>query len=238
MKKVLVEVSELLPQVLEKDLQEGEEICPTCHGLGMVVADNPFGIENEKHPDGKLFPYKKQSLTFCPTCYNGVVRRCRYCGVIDRRYIDPTSHCNCVQARADRAKKLAEERGNIYRNATKIPLEEARKKYKMFYIEDYDEYVLADWFCDWLDEKEQDDEDFNLNKLMVYATSKVQIGFDAQSIIENACDDLYEDAICLIDRDGFKAMQDFFDKWCVEYGADTTTYYPNYSVAIIMPNVK
>ena len=71
---------------LHKDLIENEEVCPNCKGLGLVIRDNSYGIEG-KHGNNHLhmFPYKHQSMTFCPICYNGVIRRCELCGEIIQR---------------------------------------------------------------------------------------------------------------------------------------------------------
>ena len=48
---------------------------------------------------------------------------------------------------------------------------------------------------------------------------------DADSIIENACEELYEDARDNISDE--KELQEFLDKWC-EKQTGTTTYYPCY----------
>ena len=53
----------------------------------------------------------------------------------------------------------------------------------------------------------------------------VKISMDADSIIENACDELHEDARNNISDE--KELQEFLDKWC-EKQTGTTTYYPCY----------
>ena len=54
----------------------------------------------------------------------------------------------------------------------------------------------------------------------------VKISMDSDSIIENACDELHEDARDYISDE--KELQDFLDKWC-EKQTGTTTYYPCYN---------
>lgn len=44
---------------LQKDLHDNEDICPTCGGLGLMIANNPYGLSND--PDktfSNLFPSK------------------------------------------------------------------------------------------------------------------------------------------------------------------------------------
>ena len=52
---------------LQKDLCEGEELCPTCKGLGVVIADNRYRLK-EDSDQSIMFPYKNDSLVFCPIC--------------------------------------------------------------------------------------------------------------------------------------------------------------------------
>jgi len=45
---------------MHKDLQDGEEVCPWCHGTGVVVVDNEYGLEGDTrhsrgfNSDGKI----------------------------------------------------------------------------------------------------------------------------------------------------------------------------------------
>lgn len=66
-----------LDGIITKDLQNNEEICPICNGLGLIIQNNVYGLgEKDKSP----FPYKKQSMGYCQNCYNGVVKKCDFCG--------------------------------------------------------------------------------------------------------------------------------------------------------------
>lgn len=68
----------VLERGLAKDLCEGEEVCGRCGGTGLALAENRYGISGD--PPGPPSPYLHESLTFCPSCYNGVVVRCPECG--------------------------------------------------------------------------------------------------------------------------------------------------------------
>lgn len=51
MKHISLDVSEeiknILPETLEKDLQDNEEICSVCNGLGVVLDNNVYGIKGD-----------------------------------------------------------------------------------------------------------------------------------------------------------------------------------------------
>lgn len=92
---VIQTVQKILPKVLIKDLQENERICPVCHGLGMRIVDNIYGIKGDTSEAArhKMFPYKHQSLSFCGSCYNGVQELCEYCGKPFKQ--QDYHHCDC-----------------------------------------------------------------------------------------------------------------------------------------------
>lgn len=69
---VLEEIKNIFPDTLEKDLQDNEEICPVCHGLGVVLDNNIYGIKGDTSEASKKlrFPYNHQAIKFCPNCFN------------------------------------------------------------------------------------------------------------------------------------------------------------------------
>lgn len=74
-------VEKLVNVHLKKDLHGDEEICEVCHGTGLVIRVNPYGLSDD--PDkSRMFPYSHQTLTFCPHCFNGIIHRCNLCGGI------------------------------------------------------------------------------------------------------------------------------------------------------------
>lgn len=83
---------ELIGKKLIKDLHDNEEICPVCHGTGLRIEDNPYGLSDDPDKRAGQFPYKHQSIQFCPNCYNGVVRFCPDCGKQIPRY---RTLCDC-----------------------------------------------------------------------------------------------------------------------------------------------
>lgn len=62
---------ELIGKKLIKDLHDNEEICPVCHGIGLRIEDNPYGLSDDPDKRAGQFPYKHQSIRFCPNCYMG-----------------------------------------------------------------------------------------------------------------------------------------------------------------------
>ena len=57
---------ELIGKKLIKDLHDNEEICPVCHGTGLRIEDNPYGLSDDPDKRAGQFPYKHQSIRFCP----------------------------------------------------------------------------------------------------------------------------------------------------------------------------
>lgn len=94
--QVAVQIDEafrhMLPKRLIKDLHGDEAICPMCHGLGLRVVDNIYGLSDDPDKTAGFFPYKHQALTFCPSCYNGVVHICPDCG---KQIPKGRSQCDC-----------------------------------------------------------------------------------------------------------------------------------------------
>ena len=64
-----------------------------------------------------------------------------------------------------------------------------------------------------------------------WSTEQINMSIDADSIIENACEELFEDAESHIDNSDRKELQEFLNKWCAKQTA-TTTYGVCYKYAI------
>lgn len=142
---------------LKKDLHNDEEICQHCHGTGMVITNNPYGLSDDPNRSiGTLFPYQHQSITFCPYCYNGIVHRCKLCGQIMPR--GRLKH-DCEQQReidrAELAKKEAEE-------WQKAPIAPKEVEEACFYL--YSEYYPHNegYFCDWMNSLNHGQKNMNL----------------------------------------------------------------------------
>ena len=64
-----------------------------------------------------------------------------------------------------------------------------------------------------------------------WSTEQINMSIDADSIIENVCEELFEDAESYIDNSDRKELQEFLNKWCAKQTA-TTTYGVCYKYAI------
>ena len=60
---------------------------------------------------------------------------------------------------------------------------------------------------------------------VLWNCEEVKISMDADSIIENACEELHEDARDNISNE--KELQDFLNKWCAKQSG-TTSYCPSH----------
>lgn len=235
-KKISLNVSEeikhILPDILEKDLQDDEIICPVCHGLGVKMWNNPYGIKGDTSEEAKrsMFPYKHQSLLPCPNCYNGVVKLCEYCG---KQLPKGRLKCDCEQQKEkDEEEKRIKYQETIDK-ATEIELKDT--SYYIYdeqsdkYFTDEDEFVEYYWDLYLNKEKEHD---YNFDDYfekyipkVLWNCEETKISMDADSIIDNACEELHEDARDNISDE--KEVQEFLDKWCA-IQSGTTTYYPSY----------
>lgn len=98
-----------------------------------------------------------------------------------------------------------------------------------FYDEQTDNYFSdIDSFIDsYFDEYESDEEMMNNLSEVLWLTDPVDISMDADSIIENACEELHEDAYENISYKDIKELQNMLDEWCKKQ-TGTRTIYPNY----------
>lgn len=221
-------VKKILPKTLNKDLQENERICPVCHGLGMRIENNAYGIEGDTSEAGRRehFPYKHQSLSFCQSCYNGVQELCEFCG---KPYKQPGyRHCDC-----DEFKKVEEEKRITKWEETIAKAKEVCESdvNTMLYCKEWDEYyeTVDDFFNDYIYMTGKEHID-NTKPERLWVCTVSEISLDADSIIEGACDDLNEDASENCD---YESLQKLLDNWCEEQSG-TTTYYPCYKEYVII----
>lgn len=220
-RRLEVEIPKFLEGVLIKDLNENEVICEHCGGTGLEIRDNVYGIDGE---DG--FKYKQQSLSFCSYCYNGIREKCEFCGdLLPKGY----RVCDCEgykKYKEDERIKVEKER---YDKAQKMTYEEYIEKYPdyMFFCADNETYYSD------IDELE---DDYLLAKLdmpeYVYGTHKQTINIDIDSAIENACDDLYDEAYNNLKGldELYRAIDDFNNL----NKDNTASYYPNYSLVVLL----
>lgn len=91
----------------------------------------------------------------------------------------------------------------------------------MLYCEENDELYESTLEC--MLDYEENPEQFSFQPFRLWTTTEESIHLDATQIIEEACEDLHEDAAESCD---VKGLQKLLDEWCSEqYG--TTSVFPN-----------
>lgn len=218
---IMESVNKMFPKYLTKHLQKNERICPVCHGLGVRIEDNIYGIEGDTSEAGrhKMFPYKKQSLVRCISCYNGVQELCKFCG---KPFKQPGHrHCDCEGFKKTEEEKRIKKWEETVTKAKEVQ-ESDVKTY--LYCEEFDSYHpdVDDFFEEY--EREYSDEEVYTKPDRLWVCSKYEISLDAYNMVESACDELHEDAFsnCEVNN-----LQKLLDEWCKEQ-TGTTTYYPCY----------
>ena len=221
-------IERLVNASLVKDLHDNEEICQFCHGTGLVIRDNPYGLSND--PDvSAVFPYKHQSISFCQHCYNGIVRRCKLCGeLIHRGFL---KH-NC-EAQKKFDQEEAERKEKELWEKTPIAPPEVLEKCEMFYADclNYDDGYFGDWDT-FFDLWAYDHLPGDPRPEYVWTTEIENMHIDADDVIETATQDLYEDADSDISDAKRKELQAYLDEFCKTCGVGTTYYQGKYKVRI------
>lgn len=212
---------------IEKDLEDNQIICTTCKGFGVVKRKNQFGIK-EKLSDEKYATtinwYDNEAFTFCPDCYNGVVTLCEYCGKpIKKGYI---SKCDCEQYLQKERNLELKKKEEIISKAKVVDIANVKTQ---LYCEENDKYYdpkeVECFFDDFYNEE--------VPKIL-WVTRSADISLDASNIIEDACQDLYEEASENCDYEG---LQKVLDDWCSKQSG-TTTYYPDYEEYVLTENLQ
>jgi len=159
-----------------------------------------------------------------------VVEVCKHCGQPIKKY---NNYCGCVGSKAERICKTIATREAIWENASKITYREAIERFNVLYIDDCGEFVDAQALPDVINDCAKR----KVNPLIikhVYGTKTRKISCDADNIIDDACEDLHEEAADTIGRLARDAMQSFLDRWADTYGAGTLTYEADFDVAVIV----
>ena len=224
-------INKLTSVSLVKDLYDNEEICPFCHGTGLTIMDNRYGLTEEHNYTREHFPYKHQSISFCQHCYNGVVRRCKLCGeIIHKGYL---RHDCEKQREIDAAEREQKEIDKL--NKTPIAPEEIEKKCDYLFSEyyPYNEGFFADWdefFDAWYDRYSETDK----RPEFVWITKPKTMKIDASDIVDMATEDLYEDARDSISDECIDELQEYLNEWCKRCGVGET-YFQDYSYKVKIP---
>lgn len=233
--QVAVQIDEafrhMLPKRLIKDLHGDEAICPMCHGLGLRVVDNIYGLSDDPDKTAGFFPYKHQALTFCLNCYSGVVHICPDCG---KQLPKNSLRCNCEAEQ--RRQREAEHKKYLVaiEKAEKCEPNTLGKRFLWAYSEffSYNDGYFSDWeefFDSWHEDHDENDG----KPEYVWGTEAVEMVLDAEDIISQSCEDMHEDAINDISPLAIESMQNFFESWKRQYA--TVSYCYTYQYAIKIP---
>ena len=233
MKHISINISEaiqhILPDTLEKDLMDNEELCPMCHGLGVVADNYIYGIQGDTSEAAKksMFPYNNQAIRFCPNCYNGIIRFCKYCGKqIQKNYID-TCDCEPYKEKQEEEKRIQYQQK--IDQAQEMDVKEIASNTWLYdeqtnnYFPDIKSFI--DSYKDYNEYKTEKEMWKNLPEVL-WLCDHVDLSMDAASMIDYACEELHEDARNQISSEDENELQKFLDSWCKKQSG-TKTFYPN-----------
>ena len=230
MKHISLKTSEviknILPDTLEKDLCDNEEICPICGGLGVVLGNNPYGIKGDtsEKAESIMLPYNNQALVFCPNCYNGVIKLCKYCG---QPLYGGFTMCNCEGYKEHERCKQATYWQKVIECAEEVKESDVTT---MLYDKEDDKYYYSVDEClkHYADNGKTPPE-------RLWVCSQADLSMDADDIVSSACEDLHEDAMDAISESDIQELQYILDDWCKKQVGGTTTYYPRYKQYVRVP---
>lgn len=200
----------LLPvQIHNKETQKH---CPQCDGIGWT--------EKDKH-----------HIERCLVCGgSGIVNVCSECGKeTSSAYTSLCKNCREKQWKENRIKKEQLK----FENSKKLTFgidDEKIQEFDYFYSE---YYPYNDGFFTDLEELMDELSQEELPQY-VWGTSKAIIDIDINNAIDEACEDLWEGARDTISDADFNELEQFVLEWCKKQ-LGTTSYYPDYNYAIIIP---
>lgn len=208
--------AELIGKKIVKDLHDNEDLCPVCHGTGLCIEDNPYGLSDDPDKRAGFFPYKHQSIKFCRNCYNGVVRYCPDCG---KQLPRARTMCDCDAANQRRQQEADRKEKERFEKAEKHEPSALGARFVMAQSDffPYNEGYFSDWE-EFFDSWNEDREEFMEKPIYVWGTEEVEMSFDASSIVSMACEDMYEDAYDDIGTAAIEEMQRYLDEWKKKYG--------------------
>ena len=199
---------ELLPVKITDEKTQGH--CPDCDGIGWIQREEGY-IESCRNCNGR-----------------GIIKFCLRCGKTTNYYNSVCDECwreHWNETEKEKMKKRLETAQKLFWSRD----EEKIKKFNCFYSENYpnnDGYFYD--FEDFLDVVD------NTNLKFVWGTLEQQIEIDTDNIIENACEDLHEDARSGISDKDYIELKNFVEQWCNKQ-TGTITFYPDYNYAIEIP---
>ena len=222
---------ELLDRDIVKDLHDNEQICPVCSGTGLRIEDNRYGLSEDPDKSAGMFPYKHQSISFCQNCYNGVVRICPHCG---KQLPRGRLKCDCDYYKRQHEIEMSQKLNEELAAAEKHDADALGTKFTMAQSDYYphDDGYFTEWE-EFFDSWNEENEDIERRPEYVWGTDELKMSMDASSIVENATEDMYEDAMQHIGDAPVKELQQYLDEWIKKYGV--TSYCETHKHAIRIP---
>lgn len=228
--------AELIGKDIVKDLHDNEGICPVCYGIGLRIEDNSYGLSDDPDKHAGHFPYKHQSIRFCPNCYNGVVRYCPDCG---KQLPRIRTTCDCNAANQRRQQEADRKEKEQFEKAEKHEPDALGTQFIMAQSDffPHNEGYFSNWeeFFDYWNE---DREEFIEKPTYVWGTVEVEMSFDASSIVSMACEDMYEDAYDDIGADAIAEMQQYLDEWKKKHGRESYVLTTKHAIRIPWEDYK
>jgi hypothetical protein len=188
-------------EMLPKQPKENEQICDTCGGIGWLWNKENGFIEK------------------CRDCYDGIINLCQICHQ-PKRGMCMNKECRDIHDKEAEQKRFDKAIKSQYKD---VPAEHKEMLYSDSYgynegyFSDIDEFIE---YCE--------DNDIEIPKY-VWSADKIRLSISADNIIEQACEELHEDAYQNVTDEA--ELQDFLDAWCAKQSG-TDTFSVNYKYAI------
>lgn len=209
---VKVTYANLLPLSVDRKLGEGEEVCDKCSGTALVT---------KKKPEGTF-------LVGCRECNGrGVLKHCEHCGELKRNSLYDRHDCESMRLKRDlEVERKEQEKWDV---AKKISLADACKVYDLVVV-GWDTYMSPDDVIDHI--LDNRDEDNPIPR--VWGTATTTISVDYERVLEDATEELHEEAYGNIGKTDRDDLKEFLHGWA---GRETVrnatlTYFPDEKVGI------
>lgn len=202
------EFTKLFPESTERKLKDNHKWCDKCNGLG--------------------FSRKGIYIEFCTTCRgNGQIGLCTEgCG---REQQHGYTVCDICRAKKDFTSKSEAEK-LAFEKATKIKFADYDGKFL-----DDERAIDADEFADNFYYRMKDGEDY---PTYVYGTVKRPImGINFTDVINDACEDGYEEMTEYLNYEGVSEIQKAIDQWIEKQGDNNYCYDETNKIVVLLDDL-